>query len=299
MCHKPVTYSFMGLSDVVVFLVGLSAGSFLNVLVDRFNPDKEEGFLQITSGRSKCDGCGRKLGITELVPVLGYLIQKGRSQCCNEKLSLHYPLIELLMGGFFVFMWYFLKDLLTSLYTFEPNMFVAVVVFWFLFSVFLVALARIDFKTYFLPDFLIIPGTLLAFLYVLLLSSVAKVGFYEYGAGIIPASFASVFGSHLLGALLFSGALFLVYAISRGEAMGFGDVKLGVFGGLILGAPYSFLAVFLSFIVGALVGVILLGLRRKKMRDMIPFGPFIVFGIFLAFFFGEWILSWYFGLINI
>ena len=276
-----------GLLVVVLFFLGLSVGSFVNVVIDRFNPEKNDGFLKIVSGRSRCDGCQGVLKPHELIPVLSFLVQKGRSRCCYAELALHYPLMEFSMGGLFVFIGYALKVMFAPLFIGSSGLFFIVLLFWLFFMTLFIALACIDAHTYFLPDFLMIPGIIISFFYVGFLSMVGQTSFYYTSQ------------DHLLGALLFGGFLYFIYLISRGRAMGFGDVKLGVFGGLLLGGKLSALALFLSFILGALMGVILLMAKKKGFKEMIPFGPFIILGIFIAFFFGGWILSWYFGLIGI
>ncbi len=260
--------------NLFVFFLGLCVGSFINVIVDRFDPEEDKGFKKLTSGRSHCDHCKRTLEVGELVPILSFLIQKGRSRCCSTKLGFHYPLVELMMGGLFLLVWYRAM----VLYTFLSTPFLIVVCFWSLFVALLVALALIDLRTYLLPDKLMMPGIILAFVYVFSRQAMANSFF---------------------GITLFGGLLYLIYLISRGRVMGFGDVKLGVFGGLILGFPLSGLAFFLSFIFGAIVGIVLLLMGKRGIKDMIPFGPFLVLGILVSFFYGEWILNWYFGLIRV
>ncbi|MBI5153300.1 MAG: prepilin peptidase [Parcubacteria group bacterium] len=273
------------MTSFLVFFLGLCVGSFINVIVDRFaspklkaqagfDPEEDKGILKLTSGRSRCDYCNRTLGISELVPVLSFLIQKGRSRCCSKKLGFYYPVVELAMGGLFLLVWYHA----VGLYVFLSAPFFIMVFSLFFFVALLVALTLIDLRTYLLPDKLMAPGIILALFYVFFRQEVIS-SFY--------------------GALLFGGLLYLIYLISQGRAMGFGDVKLGIFGGLILGFSLSGLAFFLSFIFGAVVGVGLLLRGKKGIKDMIPFGPFMVLGILVSLFYGEWILSWYFGLISI
>ncbi|MBI5421493.1 MAG: prepilin peptidase [Parcubacteria group bacterium] len=276
------------MSSLLVFLLGLSVGSFVNVIADRFDSEKDKGFVALTSGRSRCDHCKRMLGVGELVPILSFLTQKGRSRCCSKKLGLHYPIIELIMGGLFLLVWY----RAIGLYALLSTSFFIIISFWFLFVALLVALALIDLRTYLLPDRLMFPGIILALAYPLIMAIMGTATIVLYHA-------KQWWLSPLSGALLFGGLLYLIYLISRGRAMGFGDVKLGIFGGLMLGLPLSGLAFFLSFIFGAIVGVALLLRGKKGIKDMIPFGPFVVLGILVALFYGDWILHWYFGLIYI
>ncbi|MDE1970103.1 MAG: prepilin peptidase [Patescibacteria group bacterium] len=286
----------------VVFFIGMSLGSFANVLVDRFDPDYYASFFKITSGRSRCDFCSRTLLWYELIPLASFMVQRGRARCCGKNLSLQYPLLEFGFGLLCIGIWLRFSSYFPTLASAAPFLFWSLVGCGFLVSLFLIALARIDARTYLLPDMLMGPGIIMAFVYG---------GLLVYAERIVPMSvvgyesvdfflpFSSILSSHVLGALFFGGALYAVYAVSRGRAMGFGDVKLGVFEGLFLGAPLSLVALFFSFLLGSAVGSIALLIHKKHMKDLLPFGPFLVAGFYVAFFAGEWILRWYFGLMNI
>lgn len=253
--------------NLFLFLTGLAIGSFINAQVYRlaikFRFIKDFQFLKsnFQNKRSFCDGCGRQLRWYENVPVISWLIQGGKSRCCKKKLSVLYPIVEFLIGILFL-IFYRKFGQVVNMSLLLLGMFIIG---------FLVFGAVFDLKYMILPDFSTIVLVILAIVYNVL----------DYEGTMdwwIP---------HLLSA----GASFLffwsLYMFTKGKGMGFGDVKLVFFIGLFLGWPGSLIAFYVAFIVGALVAVVLMLLAGFGRKSQIPFGPFLILGTTVAWFWGD------------
>ena len=245
---------------ILCFLLGLVIGSFLNVCIWRL--PREES---IVWPNSHCTHCSSVLRFRDLVPVLSWLFLRGRCRFCGERISWRYPVVELLTGGLFLacYLHYGLRaELLAAL----------------VFSVFMVMISFIDL------DHQIILDGMLIWLAVL----GAAVQFW-----LGPFSWWSV----LVGVVFGGGFLLLLAIISKG-GMGGGDVKFAAALGFWLGWPGILLALFLSFMLGGLISLILLltGLRGRK--DFIPFGPFIAIGAWIVLLYGRSIVNWYLNLLG-
>lgn len=290
------------LIGAAVFLFGTAIGSFLNVVVFRLGE-------RPLSGRSQCPYCGKELRWLELIPIVSYAFQRGRCRRCGARLSLQYPLVEALAGLVFVLIFWRL------LYRFPagiPAEFFfgggalwgwPLVVLWWYYGSALIAISAYDARRYVIPDAILLPATAVA---------VAGVGYQEIlrvfratlfpPGGIAfsgPASLLlgsapfGVIGGALAGIFVAAGILAAFHYLSRGRAMGFGDVKLGIFMGLVLGWPDTFIALLVAFVAGALWSIGAMLARKKTMRSMIPFGPFLAFGIIAAMLAGDMILNFY------
>lgn len=240
---------------ITIFLLGLCTGSFLNVVIYRL-PRGES----ITLDRSHCPSCGKQLSWYDLIPVFSYLILLGKCRACHSRISLRYPLVELLTGIIFAVLFLY----------FGIN---AVLLKYLFLSALLVAVTFIDIEHYIIPNPLVITG--------LVGGVILNVAARDVGAV-----------SALIGILVTSGFLLLIALVSKG-GMGGGDIKLAAVTGLFLGWPHAPLGLFLGACVGGLLAIILLlfGLRGRK--DPLPFGPFIAIGTFIAFLYGAEIINWY------
>lgn len=257
----------------MVFILGLCLGSFVNMLVYRVAIKyklKRTAFAKATASRSRsfCDYCGKQLNWYENIPIFSWLVQKGKSRCCQKKLSQLYPIVELLTGVLMV-----LAVIRFNLLSGQFSLMIEILrIFWLMLIVtLLVFLAVFDFKYMILPDFAII---------ILIILSFFGVIFDE--PNILP---------YLISAVGASGFLLILYLITKGKGMGFGDVKLAVFMGLFLGWPNIIVAMYVAFISGALIGLI--GMLTKKMakKTKIAFGPFLIFGTLVAWIWGKQILG--------
>jgi prepilin signal peptidase PulO-like enzyme (type II secretory pathway) len=294
-----------------LFLLGLAIGSFFNVIAFRF---KEGQFIfanKVVGGRSRCMHCKRTLAWYELVPLFSFLLQLGRCRSCGHRLSLEYPLVEFLAGlllplvafYFFNFKRLDYLSLATGNHSF---MLWGAVAIWSLIFLFLLLLSVIDYREYLIPDeipyFLAAFGIVWVACLVFFSSSGGKaltfsgsfVGEYAFIFGIL----SNIWLNHLLGALAGALTIGAIFFLSRGRAIGFGDViLLGVLG-FIFGWPDVVLILLLSFLIGAAVSVVLLIRRAKGMKDFVPFAPFIALSSLIVFFYGADILHWYFIVFN-
>ena len=135
-----------------------------------------------------------------------------------------------------------------------------------------------DLKHYLIPDKVLFPAIAVAFLYRLFTSPF-------------------LFANYLLAVLVASGFFLFIFLISKGKWIGFGDVKLAILLGFLLGFPNILSGLFLSFFFGAIIGLILMFLNKKGLESEIPFAPFLIIGTFVAMFFGDQIIHWYMGLL--
>lgn len=292
-------------SYLILFLFGIAIGSFLNVVIFRYDPDKK--LFSGIGGRSHCMSCKKQLRWFELLPLFSFLFQLGRCRSCKTRLSFQYPLVELLTGLIFVAVPY----VLTPINGAAPYLEIGL---WLLVFLTLLILSVIDLRLYIIPDGLNISLGILALANLALLythSNFGSLGDKIYHT-LLGATHTGFVGSFLGGhAMLFfftnsplvnsiAGALFGlmffggIYVLTRGRGMGFGDVKLALPAGFLLGLPDMILATILAFVIGAIIGLGLMVTRKKTMKQMIPFGPFIALGVTLVFFFGYDIVDAYF-----
>ncbi len=240
------------------FILGVIAGSFLNVAALR------HGALTL-SGRSRCPSCGHKLSWYELLPLVSFLIQLGKCRSCKTSISPRYFFVELLMGFLF------------TIVVIQAHFVILAILFVILLQLSLV-LVLYDFKH------LILPGEYLDTLLVAsLVTGIARALLLFH-----TSWFHSILFS-VSGAILVGLPLFVLWLISKGRWIGFGDVRLTFAMGALLGVSLGFSALIFSFWVGA--GVMLLVLLVQKfwkgkldMKSMIPFGPFLIIGMWLVLF---------------
>lgn len=246
---------------VLVFFLGASFGSFVNVLIDRSVQGREW-----VRGRSRCDYCHIILRWYDLVPLLSYLIYRGRSRCCGRQLSLRHPIVEGLFGT--LFLWWLLVGFVFFRLASAPLTFVQPV-FWLVIGVILLAVALADW----LYGVIMMTGVWLGVAWVLGYR-VVLVLFGVYN----PRDFwLGIFGAAL--AFLF---LWGLRALTRGRGMGDGDPYLIFLTSLTVGYARAGWAGLAAFVLGAVVGVILLLTGLKKRQETVPFGPFIVAGALLS-----------------
>lgn len=260
----------------LIFCLGLIIGSFLNCVIYRL----EEGEKSFLKGRSFCPKCKHTLSWQDLIPVFSFFFLKGKCRYCSQKISWQYPLVELATATLF---------LLTARYylPFDLNNIIfsdfIILFFLLIFISLLIIIFAFDLRHYIIPDRVIYPAILIGIVYNIVYSLLINNN---------TALLINYFLSGLFASLFF---LFIVL-ISKGRWMGLGDVKLAFFMGLVLGSPNIIIALFLSFLIGALVGISLILAQKKKFSSEIPFAPFLILGTFLALFWGGDILSFYLSL---
>ncbi len=246
------------LQESFIFIFGLIVGSFLNAVIYRLETGES-----IIKGRSHCPKCGHVLRWYELVPVISFILQRGKCRACASSISWQYPLLEIATGLIFVFIFFDTPD---------P----AQIVIDLIIASLLVVIFVYDLKHYIIPDKILYPAIGVVLLHRLI---------ENWGA----------LGNPLLSAILASAFFAAIFFASGGKWMGFGDVKLAFFMGLFLGWPVIIPAIFLAFVLGGIIGIALIATRKKTMKSQVPFGPFLVAGTIISMFFGAEIINWYKG----
>jgi leader peptidase (prepilin peptidase)/N-methyltransferase len=250
----------MVMFEVSSIIFGAMVGSFLNVCIYRL--PKEES---IVWPGSHCPHCKSPIKFYDNIPLLSYLLLKGKCRYCNASISIQYPIVEAItaLSSFFLFMSFGVS--LTFLYYFS---FVAA----------LIVITVIDLYHQIIPDVISLPG----------------IGVGLLASLIIPQI---TFFNSLIGILLGGGSLFLVATVYqwlfKREGMGGGDVKLLAMIGAFLGWKAVILTILLGSLIGSVVGIIIMILKGKDFKYAIPFGPFLSLGAVIALFWGESLIRWY------
>jgi prepilin signal peptidase PulO-like enzyme (type II secretory pathway) len=266
---------------IIVYILGCCFGSFVNMLVYRtaINYELESQKFKIKNkNRSFCDYCGRQLKWHENIPVISYIIQKGKTRCCQKKLLIAYPVIEVITGLLFLINFKFLitNFSITGEFHFVSQLLINLIIS-FVIIVFLVFSAVFDLKYMVLPDFSTI---------VLVFSAVINLLLNNRNS-LLP---------YLASALIGCGFLWFLNFITKGKGMGWGDVKYAIFIGLFLGFPKTVIAFYTAFIVGAIVGIFLMLLKKAHKKTMVAFGPYLILGTIIAWWWGEKIWQLIFGI---
>lgn len=245
---------------IFLFTLGLFIGSFLNVLVDRLSTGKNP-----LSGRSRCDKCNHVLSPIDLIPVVSFAIQGGKCRYCHKKLSLYYPLVELTTGVMFV---------VTAIVIGYGSIQTVIELSYLLFLISsLTVIFFTDIKYGIIP-FTVVLGALGTVLgYTMFISPILMLN------SLLAA----------IGAFIF---LLLIFLITRGRGIGFGDVVYVFLMGFILGFPNIILGLYIAVLSGAIISLLLIGLKKKKLRgSTIPFGPFLVSGTVISLFWGDYFIT--------
>lgn len=243
-----------------VFILGACVGSLLNVIILRGREGEK------ITGRSHCLNCQTKLSAKELIPILSFLFQKGRCLHCGAVLLVQYPLVELGTGAAFALSFAALAGNTPWLWILDDWKFIsALIISWFVISASVVILVS-DLRFKIIPN-----GAVLA----IFLGGLARV-FWQTSSGNFRP------WPDILTILILTLFLWLIWFISKGKWMGLGDVKLIFAISLLVGYPNSITAFLFSFWSGGLAGALLLLSQKKKWRQQIPFGPFILLGALLS-----------------
>ncbi len=240
---------------IVIFLFGITIGSFLNVCIYRI-PKKEN----IAIERSHCMECGYTLAWYDLVPVLSYILLGGKCRKCKTKLSIQYPIIEALNGCLYVLI--FIVNGLT----------IQSVIYCLLASALLV-LSVIDFRTYEIPFGIN--------LFILTLGLIQLAMDYPHWL------------QYVIGLLSVSTFLYIIYVATKGRAIGGGDIKLMAACGLLLGWKLIVLAFILGCVLGSVIHI--LRMKLSGAERVLAMGPYLAAGVFLAAMWGEPLIQWYLG----
>lgn len=251
---------------LVIFVIGLAVGSFLNVYIFRL---RHAG--SAWRGRSFCPNCKKPLSWYELIPLVSYLIQLGHCRGCKQKIDWQYPAVELATGLLFV------------LGIMNQELGIRVLIVWYLLSV-LVVLFVYDLRFGLVPDRVALPAILIA------------LALQFHNSYFIIHNSLVVSGYALAGVVI--GSLFFAvqYYLSKGRWLGAGDIRIGALMGAMLGWPHILVGLVVSYMLGGLVGVALLATGRKKFGQTVPLGTFLTVGTAIIFLYGEQIWKMYWGI---
>ncbi|HBG82073.1 TPA: prepilin peptidase [candidate division CPR2 bacterium] len=271
---------------MIIFAItfGLITGSFLNAYEYR----KRTKTKNVWHGRSFCPKCKHKLGAMDLFPVLSYLLLQGRCRYCKKPISTQYPIVEMVAAALFgLIYWHFFPSNLLNPIDFSSQDILLKslgTLAWFYFASVLILVVISDLKEMIIPDEVVLPAIVVAFIYGLIASTLG---------GLESGYLVSRLGMQLIAGIVGSGFFYSMIVVSKGKWMGGGDVKLAAFMGFALGWPLIFIALLLAFILGSIFGIAIIVLRQKKFADAIPFGPFLAAGTVLAILWGNVVLTWY------
>jgi leader peptidase (prepilin peptidase)/N-methyltransferase len=275
-----MTYAF-------VLIFGLLIGSFLNVVIARLPRGRS-----IVSPPSHCPRCKAGIKFYDNVPVVSFLLLRGKCRACGEPISWRYPLVEVLNALFYL--WAVHEFWMTG---------EAVLVMALCSS--LIVITFIDFDLQIIPDIITLPGILIGVtLGPFFMSALNEPLPFHLGL-LIPHAVPRLvsFLNSVIGMLCGAVPLFAIgwiwEKLRHEEGMGGGDVKLMGMIGAFLGWKGAFLTIFLGAIVGSAVGLTLIMLKLHKRGQVIPFGPFLALGAVATAFYGPDIIAWYLGLMRI
>ena len=254
--------------SILIFVLGLAIGSFLNVCIYRL----PQGLSIHSPRRSFCPECRTAIRFYDNIPILSYLCLRGRCRHCDTQISRVYPLVELTTGILFLF----------SLYRFGPTL---ALLHSCLFISLLIPIAWIDAQWYIIPNAIILVGLITGTAVTLLIA--------------LPRHNLDYLIDHLIGAVAGGASMALIAVVGtvlfRKKAMGGGDIKLMILIGLFLGGwPHLLIVVMASAFTGSIIGLSLVALGKKSGGgSRIPYGPFLVIGATLDLFWGSEIWGWY------
>ena len=251
---------------IILFIFGAVFGSFLNVVIYRV-PRGEDWRSQLRSlawPGSHCTGCEHPLEWYDNIPLASYAVLGGSCRHCDQRIPFRYPLVEFSNAGLYVLAgWYFGP---------EPALFPAL-----LFISALIAIFFIDLEHYIIPNVIVLPAAAIGLVATIAIAPERWLEITVAGIG--------------------SAAFFFLIAFVRPGGMGMGDVKLAGMMGFYLGKSVL-VALFLGFLLGAIVGISLMAAGRKGRKSRVPFGPFLAIGGIIALFAGEYLLNQYLSIFD-
>ena len=253
------------LTEALVFVFGTCVGSFLNVCIYRLPESKS-----IVHPRSMCPSCGTLIASYDNIPIVSYMVLRGKCRHCAARISFRYPVIELISGIFAVGVFLKYGSSVEAL-------------IYYIFIATLLVITFIDIDHQIIPDVISLPG--------------------------IPIFFAASFAlpdvtlvDSTLGILIGGGSLWIVaqlyYVLTRKEGMGGGDIKLLAMMGAIIGWEGVLFTIFAASAIGTVVGMLVMLKTRTSMKLKVPFGPFLAIGAIAYIFLGPQLMAWYFNLLR-
>lgn len=277
---------------LLVWLLGLVFGSFVTALVYR----QRQG-LSMWARHSVCPHCKHALSTKDLVPVVSYVWQGGKCRYCGQAIGRQYMAVELLSGLLFVslaaYMWWQFEQqwMVDSWWVWLVAAFMAVML------ILLLAMSVYDVRWRELPNAWTLGGAVLALLMAVLAEVLDQPLLWQPQLSGVEAGWLNSLVSGLATAIGFAVVAWLAEKVLRKSGMGFGDVKLALLMGFFLGFPGVVVALYVAFISGAMLSLVLIAGRRKSLGGTLPFGPFLALGVWLALFITEPVINWYLGLL--
>lgn len=295
---SPVRYN-QNVTYFILAVFGLAIGSFVNVLALRYDGEHFVLDPKIVGGRSHCPYCKRTLRWFELIPLLSFLLQRGRCRTCKAAISARYPLMEILSGAIFVFVpWHLASYPWLTGAAGDAGLAVFSAI-WIAAFELLLLMAAIDLRLQIIPDEVNVMFGMLA-----ILEAIFAGAYLGPDRQSFFGAYAALFGlagnlwlAHAVGAVVGAGFLGFLALITRGKGMGMGDVKLALPLGFIFGWPDMVFLLGFSFVIGAVAGIFAIAAGRKTMKMAIPFGPFLALASAIVFFFGSRLLDGYLALL--
>lgn len=256
-----------------VFIFGTIIGSFLNVCIFRIPLEQSIAFPP-----SHCMSCGKRLKWYDMFPIISWIMLKGKCRFCGRKISYRYPLVEFMTG--IIFFVVYLK------YGFSFDL-----VKYLIFSSLIIVIGLIDLDTTDVYTSTIIFGIISAVTLII-------IGYVLYKMN-LNTNFSVV--NCILGGAIGAGFILfimvLAHIVFKANGMGSGDIEICFVCGMFLGVKSIIFMLFLSVLVGGIIGILLVLLGKKKKTDYIPFGPFIALSSIISILFGQEIINWYLGMI--
>ncbi|RJQ35417.1 prepilin peptidase [Candidatus Parcubacteria bacterium] len=256
---------------VFVLIFGLFIGSFLNVVIYRLH--REESFVK---GSSKCLFCGHRLYPKDLIPLFSYVFLRGHCRYCQQRFSSQYPLVEATTALAFILI--FINIFPQDSWNYAQITDYFKLLSWWTMASFLIIIFVYDLRYYLILDKVILPAIIFSF-------------------------FANLVLGHnwwqmLLAGVVGGGFFLLQYVLSKGRWIGGGDIRLGALMGIILSWPHVLTALFIAYILGSIISVILLLGSKKAWGDKVPFGTFLSLATFVTLLYHQELTNWYFSLFS-
>lgn len=263
-----------------LFIIGSFFGSFFNVLADRLSKEQTMG------GRSRCDKCKHKLAWFDLIPIVSFTLLSGKCRYCRAPISIGHLVAEIITGVVFVLTYILSSKMYPGIHFHLIHLAITGVI---------IVMLLADFRYQIIPDEMQIVLFLLGLVRFLFQQSIPKIIDLEQ---IWSISLLTAFGYQIGYGIIVLAPILLIYIVTKGKGMGFGDVKLAFNMGFILSLWGGLTALYLGFVSGGIAGLFLLLTKKKKLKSKIAFGPFLLLGLYLMLFFSKEILVFIQGYIG-
>ena len=249
----------------LLFGVGLAVGSFFNAVAFRF-----PSYRNIVNGRSFCFSCKHPLRWHDLIPLASFIALGGKCRYCKKKISVQYPVVELATGILFLTIFFSLQN--SSLFD---------LFFWLLLGGLLMLIAVFDIRYKLIPTGLLLISVAIGLFYTGLPFGLAKL----FGIFLQTSQANQTIQTLFLAALMNAAFILFLVVTTKERGMGMGDVPIAFLQGLLLGYPKGLIALFLSFIIGSIIGIALIISKKAGLKSEVPFAPFLILALFIIKFF--------------